>query len=82
MAGVVEVTAMDLASTNETYAFTLEESDDDETFTACGPKVSLTAVGTYSIPGFVSKRYARLALDVAGDTPSITYKSWLAPLVS
>jgi hypothetical protein len=87
MAGVIEVTAADRASSDETYAFTLQESDDNATFVACGVPVSVTVsgatstIGNYVAKAIVSKRYVRLSLDLGGTTPSVTYKATLNPNV-
>jgi len=80
MAAVVDLSDLDLASSDETYAFTLQESDDDGTFTDCGPAVEVAGTGAVSVPGFVSKRYVRCQLDVSGTTPSATYTAHLVPL--
>ncbi len=82
VAAVAQVSALDLANADETYSFVLEESDDNATFTAAGPIISVTQTGTLSVPGFLSKRYTRLKLDVGGTTPSITYIAHLVPLGS
>jgi len=86
VAAVVDATAGDRANQDETYTFTLEESSDNTNFTACGPGVAVTVAttvfttGAISVPGFVSKRYVRVALVVAGTTPSITYSTHLVPI--
>lgn len=80
MAAVVVVSDLDLASSDETYAFTLQESADDSTFTDCGPAIEVTGTGTVSVPGFVSERYVRCQLDVSGTTPSATYTAHLVPI--
>ncbi len=80
VAAVVHATALDLGSANETYAFTLEESNDNLTFTAAGAATALTAAGALAVRGWLTKRYARLSLVVGGTTPSITFKAWLNPL--
>ena len=80
VAGVVSVTALDLASGNETYALTLEESSDNVTFTAAGAAQVVTATGAVAVRGWLVKRYARLSLVVGGTSPSITFKAWLNPL--
>ncbi len=77
---VVNVTALDVASGNETYGLTLEESNDNVTFTAAGASTGVTATGGVAARGWITKRYARLALVVAGTTPSITFKAWLNPV--
>ncbi|MGE5610858.1 MAG: hypothetical protein ACM359_16525 [Bacillota bacterium] len=76
-AAVVQVSAMDTESTDETYKMVLQESADGETWTDAGPIISVTEVGAISIPGWISKQYARVKLDVGGTTPSITYEAWL-----
>lgn len=80
VAAVIQVSALDKANTTETYAAQLEESDDDLSYTAAGPSIAIAATGAVSIPGFLSKRYARLKITIGGDTPSITYKAHLVPL--
>ena len=77
---VVQVTASDIADGNESYNFVLQESADNVTFVPASPSVSAGGVATYAVRGRVSRRYVRLALTVAGTTPSITFKAWLNPL--
>lgn len=79
-AAVVQVSALDTADTDETYTAVVEESADNSTFTPAGPEIAITATGALSVPGFISKRYVRLKLTLAGTTPSITYKAHLVPL--
>lgn len=77
--GMMVVTAgdIDLASTDETYAINLEESDDNSTFSAVsGYSVTIDAdneVGVLRVPelNVARKRYLRAVLDVGGTTPSI-----------
>jgi len=78
-AAVVSVTAMDVADGNETYTFTLQESSDNVSFSAAGASVAANP-GAVAVRGWLTKRYARLALTVSGTTPSITFKSYLNPL--
>ena len=80
VAAVVNVTARDGTSGNETYTLTLEESDDNATFTAAGATAAVTANGAAAVRGWLTKRYVRLSLVVGGTTPSITFKAWLNPL--
>jgi len=81
--GVTNVTAADGASGDEAYTFVLQESDDKQTITDCGPAVTVdvdttnSKTGAISVPGFMSSRYVRLKLTVAGTTPSITWEAWL-----
>jgi hypothetical protein len=79
-AAVVNVTSCDISSANETYVFTLEESDDNATFIPAGAGTAVTATGAIAVRGWLTKRYARLALVVGGTTPSVTFKAWLNPL--
>jgi len=78
-AAVVSVTAMDVADGNESYTFTLQESSDNVSFSAAGASVAANP-GAVAVRGWLTKRYARLALTVSGTTPSITFKSYLNPL--
>jgi len=80
VAAVVHVTALDTADGNEAYSFVLQESADNATFAACGAGVSVDETGAVAVKGHVKRRYVRLALTVAGTTPSITFKAWLNPL--
>ena len=79
-AAVVQVTAVDTADGNEAYTFTLQESSDTVTFTPAGASVSVGAAGAHAARGWLTKRYARVALTVSGTKPSITFKSFLNPL--
>jgi hypothetical protein len=76
---VIQTTALDLTSGNETYAFDVQESADGATWVTITAPVSVTAVGTIAVHAFVSLRYVRARLDVGGTTPSITYDAWLVP---
>src|SRR4051812_20852532 len=67
---VVNVTALDLSSGNETYPLTREEPADNVTFTAAGAAQSVTASGAVAARGWLTRRYARLSLVVGGTTPS------------
>jgi hypothetical protein len=80
VAAVVNATALDTSSGNETYSLTLEESSDNVTFAAASAAQAVTATGAIAVRGWLTKRYARLALVVGGTTPSITFKAWLNPL--
>lgn len=87
MAAVINPSAIDRLQSDETYIFVLQESADNITFTDCGPAVpvdvngALATVATYTVPGFVTQRYVRLKVTIAGTTPSITYEAWLNPNV-
>lgn len=73
---VVVVTAIDRTTADETYAFTLQQSDNGSTgWAAIGVVVNTTTTGTIVVKGIVTTRYVRLVLDVNGTTPSITYSA-------
>jgi hypothetical protein len=80
VAAVVNVTALDTADGNETYAFALHESDDNVSYAAAGATAEALAVGTVAVKARIKSRYVRLVLTAGGTTPSITYKAWLNPL--
>lgn len=83
VAAVIDVSAIDRTTGDETYTFVLEESSDNATFAAIGvASAALTATGIVAIDGIVRKRYVRIALTAGGTTPSITYKAWLNTLVA
>lgn len=68
---------IDLASTDETYAFKVQDSADNSTFAdISGATTNVTAdnqVKTIAIEGLGTSvnRYIRVVLDVGGTTPSI-----------
>src|SRR5215213_7216398 len=74
---LVQAGDIDLASTDETYVFELEESDDNSTFTdVTGYDVTITAdneVDKVRIPelNVAHKRYLRVVCNVGGTTPSV-----------
>lgn len=80
MSAVLHATALDTSSGDETYKLTLQQSADNITFAAIGAEATVTAVGVSLIKGHVTQRYVRLAMVLAGTTPSISFKAWLNPL--
>ena len=84
-AAVVNISAGDFTTGDESYAFTLEESADNSTWTAAGPAVSPDTATpnlvakAISVPGFVSQRYVRVHAVFCGTTPSVTYEAWFNP---
>ena len=80
IAAVLQVTAADTGDGNESYTFVLQESSDNVSFLSAGAGVAVTTTGAHAVRGWATKRYVRLALTVAGTTPSITFKAWLNPL--
>ncbi|MGN6727951.1 MAG: hypothetical protein ACTHLZ_18680 [Tepidisphaeraceae bacterium] len=77
---VVDVSALDKTTGDETYSAVLEESADGNTWTPAGASVSIGAVTVLSVPGFISQPNVRLHLTLGGTTPSITYQAWFNPL--
>src|SRR5688572_17475086 len=69
VAAVVHVPSLDLSSANETYAFTLEGSDNNSSFAPIGLATAVTAPGTVAVRGWLTQRYVRLSLVVGGTTP-------------
>lgn len=74
---VVAVGDIDLANVDETYAVTVQESDDNSSWSAniSGLSVAITAdnqVGVLRLSelNVTRKRYLRAVLDVGGTTPS------------
>lgn len=90
--GVVDVTAADRASSDETYAINIDETDDDGTgapdatkVRTCSVPVSVPVNGAVATLGlllakcFITGRFVRLTVTIAGTTPSITYSANLTP---
>lgn len=80
VSAVVQVTALDTSSGDESYKFTLQQSADNVTFAAIGADTSAAATGVLIVKGHVTQRFVRAALVIAGTTPTITFKAWLNPL--
>jgi hypothetical protein len=80
MAAVIRTTAIFLGSSDETYAFTLQDSPDNSTWTNRGT-LAVTAVGIAAVPAQIINRYVRLQVAIAGTTPSITFEAYLNPNV-
>lgn len=83
---VVNVTAIDLSSGNETYVLNIEGSN-SATFASGVIQLSVipvNAIGQYYLPLYnkqnnIIYRYLRLKKTLAGTTPSITLDGYLAP---
>jgi hypothetical protein len=74
------VSALDLASTNETYVADVQESDAAGSgFASTGLKLTITAVGALSKLFSLTKRYVKLAWTLGGTTPSVTASAWIGP---
>jgi len=76
---VLDVTALDATTGNETYEVELQESYDNTNWSSTGLKFSITATGQVFKQIGVARRYQRLRLVLAGTSPSITLSSWLTP---
>lgn len=78
---VVQAGAIDLASGNETYTFTVEESDDNSSFSAVsGLSTTVTANNQTKLValknlGVTRKRYLRAVFTAAGTTPSCAFSA-------
>lgn len=74
---VIQAGDIDLANADETYAFHVEESDDNSTFTdvdgATGTVTADNDTVLIRVPelNVARKRYLRVVLDVGGTSPSI-----------
>lgn len=75
---VVQASAVDRTTGDETYAIKLQESADGSTgWTDIGVAQSFTATGVYACFGFANRRYVRLVETLAGTTPIVTREAWL-----
>lgn len=72
VAVVANVTAIKTSAGDETYTHKLQESADAAAWTDAGVAVAMTAVGTSVAKGFITKRYVRRAVTIAGTAPTIT----------
>ena len=79
---VINTTAFDYTTKDETYAFKLQGADpdasgaaDSATIRDLGASVAVTATGLAVAKGLIDSRFVRLSLDVGGTTPSITYSA-------
>lgn len=77
MAAVVNISAVDRTTGDETYTWQLKDSPDGTTWTAIGPSVESHVVGMLSVPGFRTQRYVAISVTMAGTTPSATWDAWL-----
>ncbi|HUO10073.1 MAG TPA: hypothetical protein VM008_17335 [Phycisphaerae bacterium] len=79
---VVQVFSMSTVNGDESYLFKLQESDDLTTwYDASCPVAAASANPMFTVPGFISRRWVRLALAIGGTAPSIMYSAWLNPNV-
>jgi hypothetical protein len=76
---LVDTTARDHTTGDETYSVTVWESADDSSWTSTGLTFTITAVGQVNKLVGLTKRYVKLILTLAGTTPSITFSAWLNP---
>jgi hypothetical protein len=76
---VLNVAAL-ATDSDQTYACTLQQSDDQSTWVNAGPANVVTAAGSQAkVGGALTKRYARLLWTLGGTGPSITVTSYLKP---
>lgn len=82
---VIDVSALDLASTDETYQLIFQVSDTSGFGSGVVDfvRIPITAtgrvtVGVSNVKSGVAYRYARMFTDVGGTTPSINYTAFLA----
>jgi hypothetical protein len=82
---VIDVSALDLASTNETYQIEFELSDTSGFGSGVIDYVTIpilatgrVVVGVSNVKSGTAYRYARLTTTVGGTTPSINYTAFLA----
>jgi hypothetical protein len=87
MMGVVQFSAADFTTGDETYTFKLQDSPDNSTWTdrsaavSSGVSASVSS-GVLAVGGFIQQRYVRLVMTAAGTTPSITYQGYLNPFTN
>jgi hypothetical protein len=77
---VVDVSAIDYTTGDESYSLKMQESSDNATWTDCGPALAvLGSVGpkVVVVRGHLLKQYVRLDGVLGGTTPSITLQAWL-----
>jgi hypothetical protein len=78
LAAVVNVTAIDRTTGDETYVFKIQQSADGSTgWEDIGPATTTTVVGSVVAKGLCTSRFVRLVLTPGGTTPSITYGAFL-----
>lgn len=81
---IVAAGTIDTASTNETYSYSIEHSDDNSSFSAVsGATTTITASNTTKVVRLAElnvtiKRYVRAVLTAAGTTPSIAHTAIFA----
>lgn len=91
VAAVVDVSACDRANSDEVYNFKLQETGPDANGAAdsaaaadIGATYAVSVLGATAtlgvllVKGLVTKRFVRLALDVSGTSPSVTYDAHLS----
>jgi hypothetical protein len=75
---VINVPAIAIGG-DKTYFHKLQESPDGTTWTDASANLPITGPTTAMVVGFVSNRYVRRVITIAGTAPSITNESWLNP---
>lgn len=71
MQAVGIITSVKTSATNETYAFKVQDSPDNSTWTDRSPSVLVTAAGALQVSCAITQRYVRLVYTLGGTAPSI-----------
>ncbi len=80
MLAILPFTALKRSAGNETYAFKLQDSPDNSTWTDAGANRATAddgyaadgTTGLLAVGGFIRNRYVRLVMTLAGTAPTIT----------
>lgn len=81
----INATAVKVSAGNESYTFKMQDSPDNATWTDRTPPVVFAAPGALpdmiALQGFITARYARLVVTIAGTAPTITFDNvYLNPM--
>lgn len=84
MQAIVNYSAGDFTTGDETYTFKIQDSPDNSAWTDRSPGVAAPVTvaapaGAITIPCSIQQRYVRLVNTIAGTTPTITYSAYLQP---
>ncbi len=81
----INATVVKVSAGNESYTFKMQDSPDNATWTDRTPPVVFAAPGALPdmipVQGFITARYARLVVTIAGTAPTITFDNvYLNPM--
>jgi hypothetical protein len=87
MQAIVNYSAGDFTTGDESYTFKVQDSPDNSAWTDRSPAVVAPVTvaapsGVISVGAFIQQRYVRLVATLGGTTPSITYSANLQPFVN